>query len=1231
MGMRGQRLPDPDKAQAVLSVTASEQCNDQWETLYEMTLAITSQQNRDVLLKMIVQYAVVLLKAKSGGIYEFDADNKLLVLIADQGRSEEVLGNTINLGEGMAGKLVQSGAPFLIVDDYDQWPDKASVFADKRAFGAVIEVPLKWLDKAIGVLYVDDVVGRKFTPQDARLLRFLADHAAIALNNAELTAKFQEREDRLKRLLASSPSGIIGIDLEGQVTIFSDQARVILKYEPEEVIGTDVARLYANSQEPHYIGHLLRMAPDGKLSNYETNVRSKAGECIPIRLTATWLYDRHGKCIGSVGYFEDLRPIKEVENRLSSFYEASNALVASQNPERVPHDVVERARVAAGASGVSMVLISDKGQVQQILPAGTDQSIDISAVIRPDGLSMRVMYTGKPEIIENLHTQQGRANPTMLRRGVAAALCLPIAMEGKRIGVMWFHYDRPRQFAQLEIEALQLYVNQAAIAYDTARLLDQLIKARNAARAVAKVTALEDLQSTLASVAQETKRALDCDAVTVYIYDQSKDRLRHPPIMHGVWYRERASRLPEVPADSIVLEILRREEMLLVDDVASDSLFKDTRFGREEHVESCGAIPLRVGSESVGVMFINYRTTHRFTNDDRTNVELFANQAGVAIRNAQLYQELQERVHALKTMYEAGQAVTGTLTLQEALNQIVKQALVLVKGEEDAGCFSHLALAEGNTLRFTAVYPVSLLDKIHDIDLKRSTRIGIAGRAFVTGESQNVADVRNDKDYIVTDERIKSQLTVPVKVDQQVIGVINIEHPGNDAFDDEDREALEALANYAAIAIKNAKLYTQSQADKQRLEAVARISQEAAVSLDIAQLLRTVCRRLERDARRPMIASIRLYESKENVLIFDPTWHEPFPAGTAAEWVEGSTTQGLKEGICGWVATHLTAFKTGNIDNNTVPHYIRRSMKVSDTRSELCVPICYGEKRELVGVLDMQSPDHDAFDDGHVKLLTILADQLAVAIQNARRYQDLLDIKGYVGTRTAIDWMKIINETWGHSIRREVGTARSRMALLRGMLDRTSIPSDVQQELAHLEREISALTEIPIIAPLSSNDGLTAIPVNELIQTYFERRWQHPRYQPVRLQLDLDAPRDARVRASREWLRQALEILVDNAVYAMLEAGNSEKQLTARTQRIDEQVEIVISDTGPGLPAEVVEKRFETPITKLEGSRGAGIGLMIANTIVQTYGGSLRIQSTGGKGTDMVISLPVEHKAAEHK
>lgn len=1257
---------------------------------------------------------------------------------------------------------------------------------------------------------------------------------------------------------------------------------------------------------------------------------------------------------------DNIRLFRETEAaqaRLRSFYEASNALVSSREPEQVLQDTVEQARLTGQASGVSIFLIDPVGgQARYLITGGRDQKVDLEGLIRPDGLSMRVMLSGQPEVIEDADKERNRVNPTMFRHNIAAALCLPVSVEGRRIGVMWLHYERPRYFAKAEIEALQLYVNQAALAYDSARrikeldylrrtaetfagaarpqevleltvqsaleimqadstfiwsydavrdqfildrsvgvgipnkswekfqkisprqggiaftvmeqgwvgvtdindiqryeflggttpkllremgtrsfqgialtvdkeklgvlfvnynrhrsfsqeeqktaqifanhaalvlrhakLRDQVSKARNAARVVAEVTVLENLQSTLESILKGTRDVLDCDVVTLYTYDQDRHEVGFPPAMVGVNHPEKVLELGRVAKQSLVYDILTRDDLLEVGNRMSYPL-KDTPFAKREAIISSKGIPLTTGERKVGVMFVNYRTHHHFTEGELTNIELFANQAAVAIRNAQLYERVQKRTRALETLYEAGRAVTSSLDPEEILWVIAEQSWRLI----DTSYFGNLAIVTGNHLKSVAAYPPEHFSGIQkvigNVDLNSAEPIGVMGRAVKTGQARLIGDITEDSDYIKYYPGTLSELAVPIKRGTKIMGVINVEASEHNAFDDEDQRTLESLAAQAAIAIENSRLFEQIQRRTHLLDAAAQVARDATAILDIDQLLHETVRLISErfDCYHAAVflidddryAILRATYPGEDQRMLKPTHklrvgHEgivgvvahsgkphlapdvskdpyyianlpstqaevAFPLIVHEQVIGVLDVQSTKTGD--WQAEDIATLQTmadqlanaihnaqlyqriaerlketnilqhvavslaGALELNDVlslimfgamkltstpaisvllwddqlekftqalrvdesgvlyPYEVkarskgglarqimdeRKSIAIFDARqipdfnrafleqgylSSLGTPLV--SQNEAIGVLYVHDREPRQFTNHQIVLLETLAGQAAVAIDRARQYEKLKNTyeelkrtKGLVGARTALAWMGMATSTWRHAIDKHAITIREQVQLLARNLTQAELTQKYPQlndRLVTIERLVNKILEKPLTPPLSAEEGVEPVTINDLVSERAKQLWQNEPYKLATLQLDLQLSGTATVRVSPEWLRRAFDILADNAIDAV--AGRELRAIIIGTRIMKQGVDIFISDSGPGLPQEIKEKMGLEVIEKPEDAKGLGMGLLMAQTIVQTYSGALRVDSTSPTGTSMVIWLPLENK-----
>jgi len=939
---------------------------------------------------------------------------------------------------------------------------------------------------------------------------------------------------------------------------------------------------------------------------------------------------------------------------LSTF--ADQAAIAIDNAQRV--QALERMRRAAvkltSVTKVQKVLQQIVRSAREILEA--DSSViwsynDVRHTFLPDELAAEGI---EPELIEKFRENEpypgGTAEMVMERdylavtdvhdpeyaflgqiaRGlweeIGARAFQGIALEvgEERLAVLYVNYNRPQSFTTEDRRTLEIFAYHAAMALKKARLLEQVSRARDAARSIANVMTLEDLAATLESIVKATTEVADCDAVTLYAYNQDKDNFLYPPTTLGLRDEEGVRWLDRIDVNSVIWKILALDRPHVADDAPGDSLMKGQQQGRlppfvvREGVKSSVGLPLKAGARKVGVMFVNYRSRHRLTGEELINIELFANQAAVAIRNAQLYEETTRRANALQALYEASRAVTGTLTPDELLNHIVEQAWRLAEPRGEKTHFSHLALVDGNHIRFVAAYPpevlIRLRDRVDAIDLEKDMPIGITGRVIVTRRSQLVRNVLEDSDYIKTDPRVCSQLSVPVQIEEQVVGVVSVEHPGCNTFDEDDRRDLESLSAQAAIAIQNARLYQQATERLNESQALQRVATSLAGTLELEEVLQVV-----------MTAAMDLTGTDSGSILFWDSQAETFThtlttAGTDRTLQRYRGRAQREGGIARAIIDKQKAIVIPDArkDSRVNPVALEKGR-----RALIGVPLVSHE--EVIGVLYVSSSEHRQFSDRQVALLESLASQAVLAIERARQYEELKQAKGLVGARTALAWMGMAGSAWRHAIDKHALTIREQSQLIRADLSKMRTceqDARIAERLSMVERLANRVLEKPIVPPLSREEGAASVSVNELIGERARQLWQNDPYKSVELRLDLQLSDGVAVYVSPEWLRRAFDILVDNAVDAI--ARCEVREVTVGTQAADGGIKIVVSDTGPGIPEDIRAKIGLDLIEKPEDTKGLGMGLLMAQTIVQTYGGEIRVASTGPTGTTMVIWLPLE-------
>jgi len=319
-------------------------------------------------------------------------------------------------------------------------------------------------------------------------------------------------------------------------------------------------------------------------------------------------------------------------------FEASNQLLLPDDPVVALRHIATDMLKTAEAKAVSVILFDDNERVINSASEGM-QGLNPQAFVRSDGISIKVMRSGKPAVFPDTESQKNDLNPITFVEGAASALCLPFVVQGKPVGVVWIHYREHRHLSDIDVQGWQLYVTQAAIAYDNLLQLAQVREAKKAAKVVADLTVLENVRATLQSIADGTIKVLPCDAVVLYGFDPDTNQFDYPATVSGVKNPSSTRRFTKLPANSLIHQMLEKNTYYPVEDVESDKLFRNRRFAKEEGVKSCVAMPLMIRNLKVGVMFVNYHSPHKFSAEELENIEMFAHQAATAIRHAHLYED----------------------------------------------------------------------------------------------------------------------------------------------------------------------------------------------------------------------------------------------------------------------------------------------------------------------------------------------------------------------------------------------------------------------------------------------------------------------------------------------------------------------------------------------------------------------------------------------------------------
>ena len=321
------------------------------------------------------------------------------------------------------------------------------------------------------------------------------------------------------------------------------------------------------------------------------------------------------------------------------------------------------------------------------------------------------------------------------------------------------------------------------------------------------------------------------------------------------------------------------------------------------------------------------------------------------------------------TLFELGREVSAVLDLDELLRRIprliarltpftVFSVYLLDEKRQDLG----IAYAEG--------YPE---------DLVRTFRLrvgqGIVGTAVAEQRPIRVNDVSKDERYVGLVPGVAAQLVVPLRVKKKVVGVLNLLSGHVGAFTARDEEILAQFGVPVAQALVNARLFDQERQHTQTLETLTEIAREVAAILDLDELLSRIAILAKRVVDYRTFGILLVNEASQQV--------EP---KVALQYGEKTSMLNIKigEGLVGYSVLHKETVLVDDVSKD--PRYIA---VLDDVRSELVIPLL--TKDRCIGVFDLESPELAAFTPRHKEILSILASQAAVAIENARLYETVRD------------------------------------------------------------------------------------------------------------------------------------------------------------------------------------------------------------------------------------------------
>lgn len=669
--------------------------------------------------------------------------------------------------------------------------------------------------------------------------------------------------------------------------------------------------------------------------------------------------------------------------------------------------IVQAAERVLDCKHVSIFLADESGDL--VLKAASSPGIARKRFAPGEGLAGWVTQIKRSELVPDAVNHPKFASGLSSDLVERSMVLAPIILEDRVIGVISADMDGLSGFDEHDQMLLEAVASQAAVAVHNARLLEQATSRaavlqrlqQIGGRILSAELSAQGLREVLHQVARSAKSVLGADLVDLYQYIEVDNRYVMPPILEGE-RRDPTVVKDEIFEDDVVVKVVEGGKPLYSPDAQAAPLLTspftvvrpdspDKRFVVREGVLSSAAVPLKAVGETVGVMFVNYRTGQAFTSEQRGIIELFASQAALAIRNVRLYESIVRsatETEKLAKLQSDLLAIGPDTRLSEVLTVIAETANEVLGGHfcvvqpydqsndrflvdqftpggaPEAKAFKWTEPREDGTAR-TALNEGRLI--VEDYDKEVEDRPFLAkGPGALQGAFRDVAD-------------IKASLGIRLEAGGERVGVLFVNYPDPHYFTEEEKRIAELFASQAALAIRNVRLLSERISEEvEHLLLLMREVDEWIVQRggDKTQLAEFTLTRFL-DLFRFGAAWLLLMEGQQlRIVATDPQHVED----------KGRLLR-LDASITGLAAREKRTVKIDNIE--TAEPYLRalyQPVHGGGMRSELAAPMMVGDR--VIGVLNLESSEPAAFTPFDQELLETLARDLGVAIVAAEEMHE---------------------------------------------------------------------------------------------------------------------------------------------------------------------------------------------------------------------------------------------------
>lgn len=518
-------------------------------------------------------------------------------------------------------------------------------------------------------------------------------------------------------------------------------------------------------------------------------------------------------------YNADLyRKTQQQLTELAILYEASATMSANLDQETVLKTILKEVVRALDVDGCTIFVWDDIRQELDMV--AHENKLDAAKSEDPIGLStlpglhkipqIQQILTGQ-EVRQIIYSQAQTAEERALLDmvGLQSLLLVPLVWRDRFLGLLGLGLvEASRSFEPHEIRLSKNLASQAAVALDHARLFaqaQQRIEELSAFQKIAlQINSPLALREVLNTIGEAALRLVNATNLHIYLYDAHRQTFGY-----GLALWRDGHQVPIAPPrpDGLTATVVRHGQSLVINQAQKHPLFLSQESQMWE-VQAIAGFPLKRGEQIIGAFTAAYLHEHSFSEDELMLLNLLADQAAVAVHNANLFDNLQHQLQAMSALVDMAQQVTGKLELASVMQTTVEILQRLLEARA-----SSISLLHEDDLVIEAAVG------IRPEFLKKRMKLGegVSGQAVRERRPVYQRDTQADPNFLFFDKIVRSLLAVPLIHRDTVLGTLTVDSDLPNAFDAQDEQLLTVAAAQVSVAIANANFVREIQEHAEEL------------------------------------------------------------------------------------------------------------------------------------------------------------------------------------------------------------------------------------------------------------------------------------------------------------------------------------------------------------------------------------------------------------------------------